>query len=75
MNTRDTQTVEQLAALTEDERREMLMMKEEGQLPTVINRSLDMYFRFLLAYPARIELLKDLVNAVFVALGRPRRGG
>lgn len=71
MNTRDTQTVEQLMALTEDERREMLMMKEEGRLPTVINRSLDVYFRFLLAYPARIELLKDLVNSIFVALGRP----
>lgn len=68
----DSQLTDKLVALTEEEEKEMLRLKDEDRLPKVIDRSLDLFFRFLLAFPARIALLQDLVNCVFVALGRAR---
>ena len=68
----DSQLMDKLVVLTEDEEKEMLRLKDEDRLPKVIDRSLDLFFRFLLAFPARIALLQDLVNCVFVALGRAR---
>ena len=61
-----------LVTLTEEERREMLQLERCGELPTEIDRSTDLFFRFLLGNPSRAPLLLDLVNAIFTTLGHPR---
>lgn len=61
-----------LLKLTREERREMLLLEERGELPTEIDRSTDLFFRFLLGRPSRTHLLLDLVNAIFETLGHPR---
>lgn len=58
--------------LTKAERRDMLMLERHGELPKEIDRSTDLFFRFLLGRPSRLHLLLDLVNAIFRTLGRPR---
>ena len=58
-------------AMTTHERQEMLNLQEQGELPENIDRSTDLYFRFLLGTPARGRLLRDMLNAFFGALGYP----
>ena len=57
--------------MTKHERQEMLNLQEQGELPENIDRSTDLYFRFLLGTPARGRLLRDMLNALFGALGYP----
>ena len=57
--------------MTKQEREEMLSLQEQGELPDIIDRSTDLYFRFLLGTPARNRLLHDMLNALFGALGYP----
>ena len=57
--------------MTTHERQEMLNLQEQGELPENIDRSTDLYFRFLLGTPARGRLLRDMLNAFFGALGYP----
>lgn len=49
----------------------MERLREQGDLPDVIDRSTDLYFRFLLGTPARMGLLRDLINSIFGALEYP----
>ena len=42
-----------VSAMTKQEREEMLSLQEQGELPDIIDRSTDLYFRFLLGTPAR----------------------
>ena len=60
-----------VSAMTKQEREEMLSLQEQGELPDIIDRSTDLYFRFLLGTPARNRLLHDMLNALFGALGYP----
>ena len=57
--------------LTSAEREDMERLREQGDLPDVIDRSTDLYFRFLLGPPARMGLLRDLINSIFGALEYP----
>ena len=50
----------------------MLRLEETGGLPTKIDRSRDLFFRFLLGCPSRLDLLGDLLNALFSVRGCPR---
>ena len=60
-----------VSTMTKQEREEMLSLQEQGELPDLIDRSTDLYFRFLLGTPARNRLLLDMLNALFGALGYP----
>ena len=61
-----------LPVMTNEDRREMLRLEETGGLPTKIDRSRDLFFRFLLGCPSRLDLLGDLLNALFSVRGCPR---
>ena len=50
----------------------MLRLEETGGLPTKIDRSRDLFFRFLLGCPSRLDLLRNLLNALFSVRGCPR---
>ena len=60
-----------VSTMTKQEREEMLSLQEQGELPDLIDRSTDLYFRFLLGTPTRNRLLLDMLNALFGALGYP----
>ena len=47
----------------------MRRLERRGELPTIIDRSRDLFFRFLLGRPDRMELLLNLLNAIFYVLG------
>ena len=66
---KDTERV--VPVMTKRERQEMLNLQEQGELPENIDCSTDLYFRFLLGTPARGRLLRDMLNALFGALGYP----
>ena len=61
-----------LPVMADEDRREMLRLEEVGGLPTQIDRSRDLFFRFLLGCPSRLDLLGDLLNALFSVRGCPR---
>ena len=61
-----------LLRLTDAERREMLRLLEEGKLPYEVDRKDDRFFKFLLGRQARLPLLKDLLNCIFVSVEHPR---
>ena len=46
-----------LPEMTNEDRRKMLYLEEMGGLPTQIDRSRDLFFRFLLGCPSRLNLL------------------
>ena len=54
-----------LPEMTNEDRRKMLYLEETGGLPTQIDRSRDLFFRFLLGCPSRLNLLGDLLNNLF----------
>lgn len=56
--------------MTKHERQEMLSLQEQGELPENIDRSTDLYFRFLLGTPARGRLLRDMQRPLW-CLGLP----
>ena len=58
--------------LTDAERREMLRLLEEGKLPYEVDRKNDRFFKFLLGRQARLPLLIDLLNCIFVSVEHPR---
>ena len=53
-------------AMTTHERQEMLNLQEQGELPENIDRSTDLYFRFLLGTPARGRLLRAKIGRAHV---------
>jgi hypothetical protein len=55
--------------LNKEQRNDMLELERIGKLPEKINRSSDLFFKFLLGRPARTALLLDLVNSIFGTLG------
>ena len=57
--------------LNDAEQAEMRELERAGELPTVIDRAFDLFFRFLLGRPDRVHLLMDLVNVIFFLLGYP----
>lgn len=61
-----------LPEMTNEDRRKMLYLEETGGLPTQIDRSRDLFFRFLLGCPSRLNLLGDLLNSLFSVRGCPR---
>jgi len=58
--------------LDKEQRYEMLELKRSGKLPEKINRSSDLFMKFLLGRKARTQLLLDLVNSIFGVLGHPK---
>jgi len=58
--------------LDKEQRYEMLELKRSGKLPEKINRSSDLFMKFLLGRKARTPLLLDLVNSIFGVLGHPK---
>ena len=61
-----------LPVMADEDRKEMLRLEEVGGLPTQIDRSRDLFFRFLLGCPSRLNLLGDLLNSLFSVRGCPR---
>jgi len=58
--------------LDKEQRYEMLELERRGKLPEKINRSSDLFMKFLLGRKARTPLLLDLVNSIFGVLGHPK---
>ena len=58
--------------LSAEDQREMHRLEENGGLPKEINRSIDIFFRYLLGSPARKHLLMDLLNSLFSFLHYPK---
>ena len=56
-----------LPEMTNEDRRKMLYLEETGGLPTQIDRSRDLFFRFLLGCPSRLDL------PGYALPGRPNR--
>ena len=57
--------------LNDAEQAEMRELERAGELPAVIDRTFDLFFRFLLGRPDRVGLLMDLLNSIFLMLGYP----
>ena len=69
--TQDNTTGFYVPELSSEDQREMRRLEESGGLPKEINRSIDVFFRYLLGSPARKHLLMDLLNSLFSFLGYP----
>ena len=50
----------------------MLRLLEEGKLPPGVDRQSDRFFKFLLGRQARLPLLMDLLNCIFVSIEYPK---
>ena len=58
--------------LDNEQRNEMQELERVGKLPKKINRSSDLFMKFLLGRKARTPLLLDLINSIFGVLGHPK---